>query len=308
MKSENKHKTVTAHDVSNLFATLPDRTNKGDMGRVLCICGAADEHGLSMCGAAYFAAMAAYRCGAGIVEIFTHSKNYAPLAARVPEAVFCLYDGGEDGDDVCERLAREIKKADAVIIGCGIGVGELSQKLVRATLGSADCPLLLDADALNILSRDDSVWDIMSAEQRARTVITPHPGEMSRLTGKSIESILSDTVSAARDLARERGVVCLLKDHRTVITDGAKTYINCSGNAGMATAGMGDVLAGVIGAIAARLSKGNAALSAAEVLGGAAVGAYVHGLAGDAAAQRVGQYSLVASDVLSAIPEVLTKR
>ena len=98
MMSYNNCPTVGIEDVKRLFPTLNERTNKGNMGRVLCVCGSADERGISMCGAAYFAAMAAYRCGAGIVEMFTEKSNYAPLAARAPEAVFALYENGESRD------------------------------------------------------------------------------------------------------------------------------------------------------------------------------------------------------------------
>jgi len=147
---------------------------------------------------------------------------------------------------------------------------------------------------LNILSEDDGLWSLLPAEQRSRTVITPHPGEMSRLCGKEIADILDNTVSVAKDYAKEKGIVCLLKDHCTVISDGENTYINQTGNAGMATAGMGDLLAGIIGSILARDVDGG-------ILQRAAAGAYLHGLAGDRASARLGQYSLISSDLLNEI-------
>ncbi|MBE6583526.1 MAG: NAD(P)H-hydrate dehydratase [Ruminococcaceae bacterium] len=303
MIGDKDYMVVGKEDVARLFPKLPKRSNKGGMGRVLCICGCADESGISMCGAAYFTAMAAYRCGAGIVEIFTDCKNYAPLASLVPESVFSLYDSGENGQSVCERLIGEIKKADAIVIGCGIGKSEMSAKLVRTTLQNAESPMLIDADALNILSDNERMWQDLSQHQRRRTVITPHPGEMSRIIGKSVEEILKDTVKTANTVSKKLGVVCLLKDHHTVISNGEKVYVNHSGNAGMATAGMGDVLAGVIGALLCRTPS---PLCQDDILYRVAIGAYLHGVAGDAAARKTGEYSLMSSDVLTSLPKAIS--
>ncbi|MBQ4091177.1 MAG: NAD(P)H-hydrate dehydratase [Clostridia bacterium] len=290
---------VGREDVYRLFSPMPDRTNKGDMGRVLCVCGSYGVGGAAMCGAAYFSAMAAYRCGAGIVEVFTAKENYNVLGISVPEAVFSLYGCGEDREEISHRLVKSIFHADCIVLGCGLGKSEVSRVLVKTVLENAGVPLIIDADALNIIAENESLWSLMSEEQRARTVITPHPGEMSRLTGKGINKILGDTVLTAESFATERGVICLLKDHNTIITNGNDTYINTSGNAGMATAGMGDVLAGVMGALLARAGGD-------EVLYRAAVAAYLHGCAGDAAADKKGRYSLIASDVLEALSEVIS--
>ena len=295
-------KTVDKSDIKRIFSPLPERANKGQMGRVLVVCGSYDESGLAMCGAAYFAAKAAYRTGAGIVEIFTPRENYSSLASLVPEAVFSLYGYDESESDVCDRLALEMSKSDAVVIGCGLGKSRISRVLVSSALRHAECPLVVDADALNILSDEPKLWDKLSSEQRGRTVITPHPGEMSRLCGIGITDILADTVGVARSFAAEKGTICLLKDHNTVISDGEVVYINRSGNPGMASAGMGDVLAGIIGSIMARARlRGNNC----DYLLCAAVGAYLHGAAGDAAAGKLGQYSLLASDLLAEIPAVI---
>ena len=295
-------KTIDKNDVKRIFAPLPDRTNKGQMGRVLVVCGSYDESGLAMCGAAYFAAKAAYRTGAGIVEIFTPRDNYSVLASLVPEAIFSLYGCDEVEGAVCRRLTLALSRSDAVVIGCGLGKSPLSLKMLACVLEGADCPLVVDADALNILSEETSLWDCVSEEQGRRVVITPHPGEMSRLCGMGIPEILADTVGVARDFAKDKRVICLLKDHNTVISDGESVYINQSGNAGMASAGMGDVLAGIIGSIAARErlhGNGN------DYLLCAAVGAYLHGAAGDAVADKLGQYSLMASDLLAEIPAII---
>ena len=283
-------KTVDKTDVKRIFPPLPERSNKGQMGRVLVVCGSCDESGLAMCGAAYFAAKAAYRTGAGIVEIFTPRENYPSLASLVPEAVFSLYVYDEPIDEVCERLALAMFRSDSVVIGCGLGKSTLARRMAATVLRRAECPLVVDADALNIMSEDPALWDLISKEQRSRTVITPHPGEMARLCGFAIPEILSDTVGVAKNFSSEKGVICLLKDHNTVISDGENVYINQSGNAGMATAGMGDVLAGILGSIMAREhTRGNDN----EYLLCAAVGAYLHGLAGDLAADKIDRKSVV---------------
>ena len=279
--------------MKGLFQRLPDRTNKGDMGRLLVVCGSYDACGTSMCGAAYFSASAAYRTGAGIVEIFTPRENYTALATLVPEAVFSLYGYDEDSEAVGKRLSEAISRSDAVVIGCGLGKHQTSRTLVKRTLYEIDRPLLIDADGLNIISEDEALWTLLDQKQRKQVLITPHPGEMSRLCGKSIQQILSDTSGTAKDFSEEYGIVCLLKDHRTAISDGEIVILNQSGNAGMASAGMGDLLAGIIGALMARED---------DVFECAKVGAHIHGLAGDLAAEKIGEYSVTASAVLSEIP------
>ena len=303
---------IDREDLTTLFPTLPDRANKGMMGRVLCVCGSYDPHGVGMCGAAYFAAMAAYRCGAGIVEIFTPEENYPSLAAIVPEAVFSLYTCDDGADAVIDRLKRAVALADAVVIGCGLGRSELALGMVGAVLRHSEVPTVIDADALNIIAEHGELMDEWSAEKRSRAVITPHPGEMSRLTGKTVSEILADTVNTASEFSARTGVVCVLKDHKTVITDGHTVYVNDSGNAGMASAGMGDVLSGVLGALLARDTVSESAdmsrIGENQTLLRSATGVYLHGCAGDVAAQNVGQYSLVASDVLEALCEVIPSK
>ena len=158
MIKQNKALEIYREDISALFPPIPDRANKGSMGRVLLICGSYDGCGSAMCGAAYFSAMAAYKCGAGIAEIFTHRKNYEALASLVPEAVFTLYDTEEESDDeICARLASQIGKADSLVLGCGLGKSSLSCELVRITLQRANCPMVIDADGLNILAESDEL-------------------------------------------------------------------------------------------------------------------------------------------------------
>ena len=293
-------KTIGKEDMRAMFPDIPKRANKGEMGRVLVVCGSYDPRGLAMCGAAYFATKAAYLCGAGIVEIFTPRENYSALASLVPEAIFSLYGYDEGLDEVKARVVSSVKKSDSVVLGCGLGKSEISKVLVEAVLSSVDCPLVIDADGLNILAENDEYWSHLGYNQRKMTVITPHPGEMSRLCGKAIPDILDDISGVAQSFADEKGIICLLKDHNTAVSDGQVTYVNHSGNAGMATAGMGDVLAGIIGALLVRSTDAEG-----DVLCRVAAGAHLHGCAGDKSARKIGQYSLVASELLAEIPSAI---
>lgn len=293
--------SVGEKELSACFPKLPLRANKGMMGRLLVVCGSYCADGAAMSGAAYFAASAAYRTGAGIVEIFTPKENYSILASLVPEAVFSLYGADEDEEQVASRLVLAIGRSDAVVVGCGLGKSETAKLLLKSVLTNVSCPLLIDADGLNLMAEDAALWNLLDSEQRKRTVITPHPGEMSRLCGNTVTEILADPSAIACGYAKGKGIVCLLKDHETVITDGSTVYINHSGNPGMATAGMGDLLAGMIGSMLTRIGRVEET-NVAEI---AAVGAYLHGMAGDLASREIGEYSLMASDLLSKIPVAL---
>jgi NAD(P)H-hydrate epimerase len=250
-----------------------------------------------MAGAAYLSAKAAYRSGAGLVEIFTHEANRTVLQTSLPEAIVTSYSDAYTESAVIPSLER----ADCIVIGCGLGTGDLSKKIVSDTLRLTDTkktPLVIDADALNVISRSAVLLKYAS-----RAIITPHPMEFSRLSGLSVEDILNGTVSAAKDLAKKHSLICLLKDHETVVSDGERVYINKTGNSGMATGGSGDVLAGILGGILAQ-TKGKAADTTKLV----ALGAYIHGRCGDIAASELGEYSLMASDIIDALPKVLKNK
>ncbi len=312
MNMNEQIKAVSGEDISALFPPLRPNTHKGNMGRLLCVCGSYDPHGAAMCGAAYFSAAAAYAVGTGIVEIFTARKNYEALASLIPEAVFTLYDTEfELAMDITLSLCARLEAADAVVLGCGLGQGYISHSIAATVFKEINCPLLVDADGLNIVASDPSLWSYLSPEQCARTVITPHPGEMHRLTDMPVSEICTDIIGVAKRFAGDLGIVCLLKDHNTVITDGRTTFVNHSGNPGMASGGSGDVLSGIIGGLLARSTVAEHAecetAALPHALYRAAVGAYIHGLAGDLAAQKYGQYSTVASNILAQIPNVIVK-
>ena len=274
----------------NDLSKMPERhadSHKGDYGRLLLICGS-----LGMCGAAILAARAAYRTGAGLVRILTVKENLIPIQTAIPEAIVSVYDE----DSFPTAILTAVEWADAMVIGCGLGRSALSRRVLGTALRSSRVPTVIDADGLNIISANPALKKYLSG-----AIITPHLLEAERLCGISASSIAKDREAVAESIAKETGAVCLLKGHNTCVANGSGAiYINKSGNSGMATAGSGDVLSGIIGGILAQNKSGS--LTHTEA---AALGAYIHGVAGDIAADRLGEYSLMASDIIDAIPMVL---
>lgn len=273
----------------SLMPSRPQKSNKGTFGRVLCICG---SHG--MAGAAYFAAKSALRTGAGLVEILTPECNRNVLQTLLPEAIVTSYDYENVSDEIIDSA---LSRATAVVCGCGIGISSTSRKLLARLLRSCEKPTVLDADALNLIARNPSLLKYTKGK-----ILTPHPAEASRLTGKDISEITESIPTECREFAKKYSLTCVLKDHNTAVSDGSdRVYVNTSGNNGMATAGSGDVLAGIIGGILSQ-NRENALTN----LQAASLGVYIHGLAGDAAVLTVGEYSLIASDIIEALPRVLS--
>jgi len=281
--------SYTPRDIS-LMPKRPSDGNKGTFGRVLCLCGSR-----GMAGAAYLSAKAALRSGAGLAEILTPEFNLPIIQTLLPEGVVSTYD---EQEPKLSDIERRLSAADALVCGCGIGTSRASASIVSHALRRAKIPTVLDADALNMISKNKTL--LKYAEGK---IITPHPAEMSRLTGLSVEQIQENREQICRNFAKEHSLICVLKGHRTCVSDGSdELYINLSGNDGMATAGSGDVLAGIIGAILSQARNSDMSPFTAACLG-----VYIHGLCGDAAAQRLGKYSLIASDIIESIPEVLMK-
>ena len=271
---------------TDLMPKRKERSSKGDFGRVLCVCGS-----IGMAGAAYLCAKAALRTGAGLVEILTPEENRIVLQTSLPEAIITPYTA----DNATELLFASMQKATCIAAGCGLSVTPESRKLLSVLLHNVDTaktPLILDADALNLISKNPSFLKYTKG-----AIITPHALEFSRLSGNSTEDILMSPADLAYEYAKKYSLICVLKDHNTVISDGSKRiYINNTGNNGMSTAGSGDVLAGILAGLVAQ-SK-NASLDIA------ALGVYIHGLCGDIVARRLSQYSVIASDLIDALPIV----
>lgn len=275
----------------SMLPERPQRSNKATFGRVLCAAGS-----YCMSGAAYLCAKAAYRTGAGLVAILTPEENRIILQSTLPEAVISVYSSQSPDD---ESISASAKAADVIAAGPGIGRSEGARAMLTALLRSSNKPMVLDADALNIIAANPKLWELVPHG----SVITPHPGEMSRLCGCSVNEILDDLPAICKGFARAHSVVCVLKDHATAVSDGtdphSPLYLNDTGNSGMATGGSGDVLTGIIASL---LAQGLTPFAAATV------GVRLHGAAGDLAAKRLGEYSVMASDIIDSIPSVLLSK
>lgn len=271
-----------------VLSLLPDRNpwgHKGNFGKLLLLCG---SRGYT--GAAFFAAMGALRAGAGLVFLGVPESIYGIEAVKLNEPViFPLPDaGGRLSADAVPEILTRLPQMDAVLVGPGLGQSEGTLAVVRAVLEKAECPVVVDADGINVLSAHR---DLLRG-RKLPTILTPHDGEFARLGGV----IGEDRMAAAAALAEELGCTVLLKGHETCITDGTDGYLNPTGNPGMAVGGSGDVLAGVITAL---LGAGLPPLEAA------ACGAWLHGAAGDRCAAELGQYGMLPTDMLSVLPRLM---
>ncbi len=272
---------------STIRTLLPVRkrdTHKGDYGKILLLCG---SRGFT--GAAALAAMGALRTGAGLVYLAVPESIYAIEAVKLTEPVVLPLpdEGGMLCADSIPRIAELLPKMDAVLFGCGSGLGQGTEAVLLYLLKNAECPLILDADGITLAAQHKDIL----RDRTHVTILTPHDGEFARLLPPDMPR-----VEQTMALARELGVILLRKGHRTLITDGADCWENQTGNPGMATGGSGDVLAGVILSL---LGQGVPPLEAA------AAGAWLHGAAGDLAAEKWGEYGMLPGDMVDELPRLL---
>lgn len=273
----------TKEDLISLFPKRKSNSHKGSYGKVLMIVGSK-----GMSGAAYLSAKAAYLVGAGLVQIYTHEDNRVILQQLLPEAIISTYHKYDE-----KQLHELFSWADVIGIGSGLGTSEISEQIVLYTIEHTDKTCVVDADALNVIARNENILK----NKKANCIFTPHMKEMSRLTGISVSELIENRTERLKEYVDQNKLVCVLKDARTFVADSSnKIYINTSGNAAMAKAGSGDVLTGMIAGIAA---QGTDSFEAATL------GVYLHGLAGDAAREAKGSYSVLASDLLDSICRVL---
>ena len=266
----------------------PENGNKGTFGRALVIAGS-----YGMAGAATFAAKAVYRSGAGLCRVLTPEENRVIVQTAVPEALVTLYR--EDRPD--PALIREaIDWATVILIGPGLSLSATAAFLLSEVRKESEKPVVYDADALNLLAKEEQ----SGVRFKENDVLTPHIGEFSRLTGLSRETVKADREKAASEFAAAHGGVLVLKDHVTLVA--AKSFapfLYEGNNSGMATGGSGDVLSGIITGL---LATGHDAFSAAVL------GVLLHGRAGEIARGALGAYSMMASDILDALPEAFMER
>ena len=272
------------HIIRTLLPRRRRDTHKGDYGKILLLCG---SRGFT--GAAALAAMGALRTGAGLVYLAVPESIYAIEAVKLTEPVVLPLpdrDGRLCADSIPE-IAALLPKMDAVLFGSGSGLGEGTGEVLKYLLKNCECPLILDADGITLAAKHKDIL----RDRTTTTILTPHDGEFARLSPPALPR-----VEQTMQLARELGVILLRKGHRTLITDGDTCWENRSGNPGMATGGSGDVLSGVILSL---LGQGVPPLEAA------AAGAWLHGAAGDRAAERLGEYGMLPGDLVEELPQLL---
>jgi len=284
---------LEASDVARHFPPRPRAAHKGTFGHLLLVAGS-----LGKTGAAALAARAAMRAGAGLVTVATAASQQPVVAGLVLEAMTEALPetaarsiSAEAREVVLELAARR----DAVALGPGLGLDAETQAAARALVAGLPTPAAVDADALTALAGH---LDLLCGAMGPRC-LTPHPGELARMLGARTDEVERDRIAAVRDFATRHRVHLVLKGARSVIGEpGGRVVVNPTGNPGMASGGTGDVLTGMLGALLARGLAPEAALHAAV---------YLHGSAGDVAAERVGEEPLVASDVIAALPEAFRR-
>ncbi|MGO9059490.1 MAG: NAD(P)H-hydrate dehydratase [Candidatus Binataceae bacterium] len=281
-------------DVRPLVRPRAPDSHKGTYGHPLIIAG-----GLGKGGAALLASRAALRTGAGLVTAAIPACVAVVVAAGQAELMTEPMPDvdGHFGPEAIARLREIVRRKTALMVGPGIGVSDDTKALVEFLItecSSSQCPLLIDADALNALAE---LGCGLIRKAKGPVVLTPHPGEMARLLAQDTAAVNSDRISAARRLCDLTGAHCLLKGNRTVIASPAGVvYVNSSGNPGMATAGMGDALSGILGTL---LGQGMEALDAL------ALGVFLHGMAADRLARHLGSVGFLAGDLISEVPAAL---
>lgn len=281
---------LTRKEAIQLLPKRISRSNKGTYGKLFIIAGSKN-----MTGAAVLACKSAYKIGTGLVYSCIPKKIMKIIQTLVPAAVEVPLE--EEYGKVCgyafDDLEEKLKKATAVVLGCGLGTGEEVTEFVIRVLENITCPIVLDADGLNAITKNMEIFDKM----KIMPIVTPHIGEMSRLIRKTTTEILDDIVSTAKEFAQKYHAITILKDAHTVIASPeGQIFINTTGNEAMAKGGSGDVLSGIIGGLLAQGCK---------PFDAAVLGVYIHGLAGDIAVKKFGKYGLMPEELADTIPKVI---
>lgn len=298
-------------ETEDIVKTLPKRSaggNKGTFGKVLIYAGSE-----KISGACALAGLAAFKAGAGMVKIITSEANADIVKKILPEAMVTavsLHNSAwaDIKDDVKADIKDDVAWSDVILAGPGIGTGEEAREVLALLADvSGDRPLVIDADGLNIISADKELREKIK-NRSALTVMTPHLGELSRLTGLGINKIKEDLCGKALDFAGKENVILVAKDSVSVVTDGSRSELITSGNSGMATAGSGDVLSGIIAALLGNIAgaKGVSAKTCKEELFNAVRNAaYIHGMAGSACLEDMAEDSVTAGDIIAHLQSVI---
>lgn len=278
---------------SQIISKRVPQTHKGDYGHVLVIAGS-----IGMTGAAYLCCQAALISGSGLVSLTIPKSLNSIMETKLTEVITKPQEETKEGTLSIKAFSSIVdlaKMCNVVAMGCGLTTHPEVKNLIQKLISSLEVPMVLDADALNAIS--DRI-DILK-ERKSPIVITPHPGEMARILKTTTGTVQKERLKIAKDFATCHNVVVVLKGHNTVVAkEDGSNYVNTTGNPGMASAGMGDVLAGMIVSF---IGQGIDPFNAAKL------GVYLHGLSADLAASKKGQVSLIASDVLDYLPEAIRK-
>jgi hydroxyethylthiazole kinase-like uncharacterized protein yjeF len=295
---------ITAHDFASLIGPRKAESNKGNYGHVLVVGGS-----LGKAGSVAMAGMAALRAGVGLATVATAKSALSTVAGFHPELMTePLAETGEGSISTRARgrLDELVKGKTVLAIGPGVSQVAETSELVRALVGKNEIPIVLDADGLNAF---DGRTDELSGKGRV-LVITPHPGEMARLCGCTIANVQKDRLGVARRFAREHDLIVVLKGHRTlVVQPDGEAWVNTTGNPGMSTGGTGDILTGMVaGFIAQNTTAQNAtAQKTKDALRAVCAAVHLHGLAGDVMRESVGEHSMVATDLLTGLPQAFRR-
>lgn len=283
--------TLNKSEVHNLLKVREPVSHKGTYGHLLSICGSKN-----MPGAAFLSAKSALRSGAGLVTAAFPSSLYTTMSIKLNEALLLPLEETADGTlskNCIEKLSDNLDKYTAILIGCGLTCNDDTAEVVRFILENSKVPVVIDADGLNVISQNIEILKHTSCP----VIITPHPKEMSRLTGLSVDLIQSDRIKIASEFSKEYDVTVILKGSNTVVSGkgSTRTYINATGNNGLAKGGSGDVLSGIIGSF---LAQGIHPVTAATT------GVYIHGRCADNVAEKLSLTGMLPTDVIEELSRV----
>ena len=281
-------KYITEDFVKGNLPKRPDNAHKGTMGTLLNISGS-----YSMAGACILSSMSALRSGVGLLKVALPESIYPIVSSSVYEAVFLPLEQSKNGtvsSTSLDFLLGTAKKSSAVLLGCGLKLCDETTEFVKEFVSNCLTPLLIDADGINAIALNIDVLK----DSKADIVVTPHPKEMLRLTGLSVDYIQHNRVEVAEKTARKLGVTVVLKGKDTVVTDGVRTRVNKTGNSGMAKGGSGDVLSGIIASLMAQ---------GVDSFEACCVGVYLHGLSGDLAASDLSKTATLSRDLIMYLPK-----
>lgn len=279
--------------MKNLLPKRIEDSHKASYGRIGVIAGST-----GMTGAAYLVCQSALRTGGGLVYSIVPRSLELIMSIKLTEAIVKVIEDKDRGyfiEESINEILEETHKMDSIALGPGIGVDRGRVNLVREIIRNTEVPLVIDADGLNCISKDID----MLRKKKGPIIITPHPGEMGRLLNLDIKEIEGKRQYYSKYISEKYNIITVLKGHKTIVTSpGGESYINTTGNPGMATAGSGDVLTGIIASL---LGQGLGPYDAGKL------GVYLHGLAGDIVKDEIGEYGIIARDIIEAIPHGIMK-